>query len=118
MGIGLLLLVGFLGATGGLAVVGSLNLVQWAWVLLTGTLLTAYVASWYAALQRAPASAVTAILTLGAPVTAALQLVAAGQVPTPSAAAGYGIGLVAAVAVAAVAFRGRPPTPIQQLARS
>ena len=36
-------------------------------------LLSGYVGTWFAALQRAPASLVTAILVLGAPVTAALQ---------------------------------------------
>ncbi|HEX9635617.1 MAG TPA: DMT family transporter [Candidatus Limnocylindria bacterium] len=118
MGIGLVVLIGFLGATGGSAAIGSLRLDQVGWVLLTGLLLTAYVASWYAALQRAPASAVTAVLTIGAPITAGLQLVAAGQVPTPSTAAGYGIGLVAAVVVAAIAIRGRRPTPVPQPARS
>lgn len=109
MGIGLILLVGFLGATGGLAAIASLGLGQWAWALLTGLLLTAYVASWYAALQRAPASAVTAVLTLGAPITAALQLVANGQVPTPGVALGYGLGLVAALVVVWLAIR--PPRP-------
>jgi drug/metabolite transporter (DMT)-like permease len=116
MGIGLVVLIGFLAATGGLATVGSLRVDQWGWVLLTGMLLTAYVASWYAALQRAPASAVTAVLTLGAPITAGLQLVAAGQVPSPGAALGYGTGLVAVAAVAWLATHGRRPMPASQLA--
>lgn len=118
MGIGLVVLVGFVAATGGMAAVGSLQPDQWGWVLLTGLLLSAYVASWYAALQRAPASAVTAVLTLGAPITAALQLIANGQVPAPSVAAGYGIGLMAALAVATLAMRGGRSAPALAPART
>ena len=58
-----------------------------------------------AALRRAPASAVTAILTLGAPITAALQLVANGQVPGPMALAGHGAVLAAGVVIAWLALR-------------
>ncbi len=45
---------------------------QWRWILLTGLLLTAYVATWYAALARAQAVDVTAVLVFGAVVTALL----------------------------------------------
>lgn len=109
MGLGLLVLVGFLWMTDGLAGVTRLRVDQWAWVLGTGLLLSVYVASWYAALQRAPATAVTAVLTLGAPITALLQLVSAGALPAPGVALGYGAGLAAAVAVAWLALqRPRP----------
>jgi drug/metabolite transporter (DMT)-like permease len=105
MAIGFIILVTFLGATGGLAGTGHLRPDQWMWVLVTGLLLTAYVATWYAALRRAPASAVTAVLTLGAPVTGLLQVVATGSMPPAGVSAGYGIGLVAAVALAWAALR-------------
>ena len=105
MGIGLVLLLGFVALSGGLAGIGALGMEQWAWVLVTGGLLSAYVASWYAALRRAPASAVTAILALGAPITAALQLVANGQVPAPSALAGHAAVLAAGVVIAWLALR-------------
>lgn len=105
MGIGLVLLLGWLAVRGGLAGIGALGMEHWAWVLLTGALLSAYVASWYAALRRAPASAVTAVLTLGAPITAALQLVANGQVPAPAALAGHGAVLAAVVAIAWLTLR-------------
>jgi uncharacterized membrane protein len=110
MAIGLVVLLGFLAVTGGLATVGSLGAEQWAWVLGTGLLLSAYVASWYAALQRAPASAVTAVLTIGAPITALLQLVTAGQVPATGVATGYGLALLAVATVAWLTLRGRRPT--------
>ena len=110
MGIGLVLLLGYVAVSGGISGIGTLGMEQWAWVLVTGGLLSAYVASWYAALRRAPASAVTAILTLGAPITAALQLVANGQVPAPTALAGYGAVLAAGVAIAWLALRPAPVT--------
>lgn len=111
MGIGLVLLVAYLAITGGLAGIGTLGAEQWAWVLGTGVLLSAYVATWYAALRRAPATAVTAVLTLGAPMTAALQLVANGQLPAPGAVAGYAGTLAAAMAVAWLALRRPIPAP-------
>jgi drug/metabolite transporter (DMT)-like permease len=108
MGIGLVLLVGFLAATGRLAGIGAVGAEQWAWVLGTGLLLSGYVASWYAALKRAPASAVTAVLTLAAPITATLQLISTGRLPPPDVALGYGIGLLAALALAWLAVRSQP----------
>jgi drug/metabolite transporter (DMT)-like permease len=116
MGIGLVLLLGYVTVTGGLAGVGALGVEQWAWVIVTGGLLSAYVASWYAALRRAPASAVSAILTLGAPTTAALQLVASGQVPSPTAVAGYGGVMAAGLVIAWLTLRPAPATPGEQRA--
>jgi drug/metabolite transporter (DMT)-like permease len=46
---------------------------QWSWAVLTGLFLTAYVATWYGALARAPAVDVTAVLVFGAVVTAVLS---------------------------------------------
>ena len=89
MGIGLVLLVGWLAITGRIGGVATLGLEQWAWVLGTGTLLSLYVATWYAALRRAPASAVTAVLTIGAPITGLLQVLANGSLPAPTVAVGY-----------------------------
>jgi drug/metabolite transporter (DMT)-like permease len=105
MGIGLILLVVFLGVGGGLDGIASLGPEQWGWVLVTGFLLTGYVGTWYAALRRAPASAVTAILTLAVPITAMLQLASTGQLPAPGVAIGYGIAVAAALAVAWLALR-------------
>jgi drug/metabolite transporter (DMT)-like permease len=116
MGIGLVLLLGYVAVTGGLAGIGALGVEQWAWVIVTGGLLSAYVASWYAALRRAPASAVTAVLTLGAPITAALQLAANGQVPSPTALAGYGGIMAAGLVIAWLTLRPAPATPGEQRA--
>jgi drug/metabolite transporter (DMT)-like permease len=70
MGLGTLILLGWLAATGRLDDVVRLGGDQWVWVLLTGLLLTGYVATWYAALARAQAVDVTAVLVFGAVVTA------------------------------------------------
>jgi len=99
LGFGLVVLVGFLVATGKLGTVASLSGTQWGWAALTGLFLFGYVATWFAALQRAPASLVTAILVLGAPVTAAAQLIAAGNVPAVPVLAGEGLILAAGLAL-------------------
>ena len=111
MGIGLIILVGFLWATGRLGALISLTATQWTWVLATGVLLSGYVATWYAGLKRAPASAVTAVLTLAAPITATLQLISTGTMPAPVIGLGYGIGLVAALVLTWLALRGQLRAP-------
>ncbi len=101
MALGTALLLGWLAVTGRLHVLASYDAAQWRWVLLTGLLLTAYVATWYAALARAQAIDVTAVLVFGAVVTAFLSSVEDG-----AAVSVPGVALVAAgtalVAVAAL----------------
>ena len=114
MGLGLVILVGYLVATGRIGVVFELGIVQWAWVMATGVLLAGYVATWYGALRRAPAAMVAAVLTLGAPITAGLQLVTSGTVPAPGPLAGYGLMLLAAGGLALVLLlssNGDPAAP-------
>lgn len=100
LAIGLVVLVVFLAATGKLGMVAALSGTQWAWAGLTGVFLFGYVATWFAALQRAPASLVTAILVLGAPVTATIQLSTSGNLPTASVLLGQGFILAAGAALA------------------
>jgi drug/metabolite transporter (DMT)-like permease len=104
---GLPVLLGYLAITGGLAGIPALQPAQWAWVLLTGILLGAYVVSWFAALKRAPASLVTAILVLGAPITAALQTLQSGHLPGGPVLAGQVLVLVAGAGLIAVDGRRR-----------
>jgi drug/metabolite transporter (DMT)-like permease len=71
--IGTAFLLVFLWITGqghGLAALGATG---WGWALLTGALLTLYVSTWLAALSRAPAIDVTALLVAGAFITALLN---------------------------------------------
>lgn len=106
MGFGLILLVGFVALTGKLGVIAGLQPAAWGSVLVTGLLLTGYVAAWYGALQRAPASLVTAVLVVGAVVTAGLQALGSAAWPAPSMVAGYGLMAVAVAAVVVAASRG------------
>lgn len=111
MALGTVLLVGWVVVSGRAGTLLGLGSEQWSWALATGLLLTAYVGTWYAALQRAPAVDVTAVLVFGAVVTALLSGVADGA-PVD----GIGLGLVTAgaalVAVAAArARRGQAVAP-------
>lgn len=72
MGGGSLALLAWAAATGALGGVMPHTSAQWGWVLLTGVLLAGYVLTWHQALWRAPAVDVTAVLVLGAVVTALL----------------------------------------------
>lgn len=108
--IGLVVLFGYLAVTGGLATLATLTATQLGWILVTGALLSGYVSTWFAALQRAPASLVTAILVLGAPVTAGIQALQTGTIPAAPALAGFLLMLVAAGALALTALRRGSPS--------
>ena len=73
MGLGSVVLIGWVAARGDLGLLTSMDSGQLGWVLLTGVLLAGYVATWFAALQGAGAMDVTAVLVLAVPVTAALD---------------------------------------------
>lgn len=105
LGFGMVVLVGYLVVTGKVASVAALSGDQWAWALLTGALLTSYVGTWFAALQRAPASLVTAILVLGAPVTAGLQALQTGSLPPLPVLTGQALVLVACGGLIVVSLR-------------
>jgi drug/metabolite transporter (DMT)-like permease len=73
MGIGALVLIGFVLVSGRGDEIAGYGATEWGWALLTGVVLAGYVATWYAALARAQAIDVTAVLVLGAIVTALLN---------------------------------------------
>jgi drug/metabolite transporter (DMT)-like permease len=108
MGGGTVLLLGWLAVNGKLGALTSLDAAQLRWVLLTGLLLTAYVATWYAALARAQAIDVTAVLVFGAVITALLSGAADG---TPINAVGTVLITAGAALIAAVAVR-RPAAEV------
>lgn len=93
------------GATGGLGSIAAFGTEQWAAILVTGALLTGYVTTWYAALQRAPATLVTSVLVVGAVVTAGLQAATGGAAPAMQVLLGHGF-LLAGGAIAILAVRG------------
>lgn len=73
-----MVLIGWVAVCGDLGLLTSTDPGQLGWVLLTGVLLAAYVGTWFAALQRAFAVDVTAVLVLAVPITAALDSVVNG----------------------------------------
>lgn len=106
MGLGAVLLVAWTLVTEGTALL-SLNATQAGWLLLTGAFLTLYVVGWYSALSRAPAVDVTAVLVLGALITAGLGVAADGAAVDPLLP---GLVLVA-LGGALVLGPGRPSAP-------
>jgi drug/metabolite transporter (DMT)-like permease len=104
MALGAVVLVGWLALTGRVGDVLALGAEQWGWAALTGLLLAGYVASWYAALARAQAVDVTAVLVFGAVVTALIANAADGAALDP-----VGLSLVTAgAALIALAALRRP----------
>jgi len=102
-------LVGYLAFTGKLALLGGLGATQWSWVLVSGVLLAGYVATWFSALRFAPATVVTSVLVLGAPITALLDAFVNGRVPGIAPLAGYGLVVTGAVLLALAMLRRRNP---------
>jgi len=107
LGFGLVVLIGYLAIAGKLPTIVALGPLEWAWAIGTGGLLAGYVAAWFGALQRAPASLVTAVLVIGAPITATLQALSTGGIPAAPALAGHGLILASAAGLAAMAILGR-----------
>jgi drug/metabolite transporter (DMT)-like permease len=108
MALGTVVLVAWVAVSGRGSELLGLSASQWGWAVLTGALLTAYVATWYAALARAQAVDVTAVLVFGAVVTAVLAGAADGV-----AIDGLGLVLIAlgaSVAAAAALRRSGPRT--------
>jgi drug/metabolite transporter (DMT)-like permease len=107
MGIGLIVLLGYLAFTGRLGGLGAMSRDAMFWILVTGVLLAGYVTTWFAALRLAPATTVTSILVAGAVVTGALSAVSKGVAPDPGVVFGY-LLILAAVALVIIAAAGRP----------
>jgi drug/metabolite transporter (DMT)-like permease len=107
LGIGVVFLVVYLAVTGGLGAVASVTATGWAWVLVTGLVLAAYVGTWFAALSRAPASAVTSVLVVGAVITAILQALSSGTVPSSGVALGGTLIAATTAVVVLLAVRRR-----------
>jgi uncharacterized membrane protein len=106
MGLGSVVLLGWLAGTGRLGDLASLTGQQVQWLAVTGLLLTAYVAVWFAALARAQAVDVTAVLVLGAVGTAVLSGVLDGVELAPQAV--WLALITAGVALVGAAMLRRP----------
>lgn len=102
---GVVLLLAFGLGRGTLLGLGDVGPEHMVWILVTALTLSAYVATWYAALSRAPAVDVTAVLVGGAIITGLLESGVRGAAFPPA------IGLVligAGVLLAGVAGWRRP----------
>jgi drug/metabolite transporter (DMT)-like permease len=107
MGLGLVILVGYLAVSGKLGGVGAIGAEGWVWVLVTGGILAGYVATWFAALRLAPATTVTSVLVVAAVVTGVLTALNKGVAPDPRVIAGY-LLVIAGTAVVAYLTVLRP----------
>ena len=96
LGLGLVILVGYLAVSGKLGGLGGLRQVQWGWALLTGLVLAGYVATWFGALRLAPATTVTSVLVVAAVLTGILTAVNKGMAPSPKVVGGYLLIVIAA----------------------
>lgn len=70
----------FLVATGQIGLIGTLNISQMAWVVVTAIILLGYVITWYTGLKYVPVSVATPILLLGAPITALITFIYTGVI--------------------------------------
>ena len=111
MGIGSIVLTGFAITSGAAAAIPSLSAGQWGWAILTGLVLTVYVATWFSALALAQAVDVTAVLVFGAIITAVLN--SGGRLATlaPSLT---GLVLIAAGALAIALLARRSEREVRQ----
>lgn len=107
MGGGALILIGYGLVTGGLTSIGSVGLEHLGWILLTSITLAAYVGTWYAALSRAQAVDVSAVLVGGALITAVLETGVRGLESPPA----LGVILVMAGVSAVLVGRIRAISP-------
>jgi drug/metabolite transporter (DMT)-like permease len=104
MGGGVAILIGYTLATTGWGKLAATGWHQWSWAIGTGLILAAYVATWYAALARAGAIDVTALLVPGAIITALLQAGSKALAPQWP-----GLLLVAAAGALVVLLASRKP---------
>jgi drug/metabolite transporter (DMT)-like permease len=104
MGGGVVLLLGWVAVSGRWQVLAGLTAAGWAWASFTGVILASYVAFWFAALAKAPAVDVTAVLVVAAVITGVLNVVVKGSAIDTATAVGLAT-VVAGGALAVVAAR-------------
>jgi len=105
MGLGCVVLLGYLAVSGRIGGLGAISGEALPWVLVTGVLLAGYVATWFTALRLAPATTVTSLLVAGAIVTGVLSSISNGTTPDPRVVLGYLLVFVAVGLVIASARR-------------
>ena len=92
----------FLVATGQIGLIGTLNISQMAWVVVTAIILLGYVITWYTGLKYVPVSVAAPILLLGAPITTLLSFIYTGAIGWKQV---LGIGLALGGIVVILGFK-------------
>ena len=103
MGFGAAFLLGYLAISGQLGGIAAMTGGQWEWAAISAVLLAAFVATWYAGLQRVELGVATSVLVLGFPITWALSLAIRGGTldPLPAiGAAAVAVGVAVAIGLA------------------
>jgi drug/metabolite transporter (DMT)-like permease len=72
---GSIILLTYILLSGGISQLVSGSGIQIVWLLLSGLILFGYVVTWYSALKFAPATVVSAVLVIAAPITAVLNMI-------------------------------------------
>jgi drug/metabolite transporter (DMT)-like permease len=72
---GSIVMLGYLGVTGKLTTLTTMNGLQYLWIAATSVFLLGYVTCYYAGLKYAPASVVASVLVLGSVITSLLYAV-------------------------------------------
>ena len=108
MALGAALMLALLAIGGRIEGLLALSGYQWLIIVVTGTLLFGYVATWYGALQRAPASTVTSVLVGGAVVTGLLAAASNGSLPAAPQTVGLVVIAAAATTFAWLSLQRRP----------
>jgi drug/metabolite transporter (DMT)-like permease len=112
MGLGVAVLLGWVAVSGRWATLTGMDARGWGWALLTGVILAGYVGTWFTALSLAPAVDVTAILVVGAVITAVLSTVVRGTPVAGLDAVGLVLLALGAATAAVAAARSRRPAAL------
>lgn len=104
MALGAVILLGYLVVTGRAGDLGHFNAEQVRWLIVTAALLFTYVSLWYGALKRAPATIVTSLLAIAAPITVGLQVWDGRSAPDGEQLAGYVLLIIAGLTVGLLAL--------------
>jgi drug/metabolite transporter (DMT)-like permease len=111
MGLGALVMLGFLAATGRTDAIAAMSGMQWGWVFITSIFLFGYVNGYYHALKNAPATLVASVLVLGSVVTSLLHAVFSARTYSPDLVVGFGVVLAATALWAYIGLRLRRREP-------
>lgn len=76
---GAIFIFGFMVISGHLIKISSMTETQWGWIVVTSVLLLGYNLTWYNGLKHVPVSLASAVLMLGAPITALLTAISTGK---------------------------------------